>query len=334
MDKGKYGPPSSIKNGHQSDPSNYRPITLTCILCKLTEHIIASNISAHFTRYNILYDLQHGFRERRSCETQLIQLVDDLARTLVAGQQSDLILLDFSKAFDKVSHSKLLYKLHEHGIRGCTLDWIRSFLIGRTQVVVLEGEKSDEVPVTSGVPQGSVLGPLLFLLYINNLPDHVKSQVRLFADDTAVYLTINNLNDCNTLQQDLNTLEQWEIKWEMRFNPSKCQVLNITRNKHKIKQNYILHGHILETLTSAKYLGVDLSEDLSFNTHINRICTTANRTLGFVKRNIQTQNKKVKETAYKTLVRPQVEYWSPVWSPYIKQNINKNAYKGTVRSIP
>ena len=241
------------KNGPQSDPSNYRPITLTCILCKLTEHIIASNISAHFTRYNILYDLQHGFRERRSCETQLIQLVDDLARTLVAGQQSDLILLDFSKAFDKVSHSKLLYKLHEHGIRGCTLDWIRSFLIGRTQVVVLEGEKSDEVPVTSGVPQGSVLGPLLFLLYINNLPDHVKSQVRLFADDTAVYLTINNLNDCNTLQQDLNTLEQWEIKWEMRFNPSKCQVLNITRNKHKIKQNYILHGHILETLTRAKY---------------------------------------------------------------------------------
>jgi hypothetical protein len=109
----------------------------------------------------------------------------------------------------------------------------------------------------------------------------------------------------------------------MHFNPRKCQVLNITRNKHKIKHNYILHGHIIETVPSAKYLGVDLSEDLSFNTHINRICTTANRTLGFVKRNIQTQNKKVKETAYKTLVRPQVEYSSPVWSPYTKQNINK-----------
>ena len=158
---------------------------------------MASNISAHFTRYNILHDLQHGFRERRSCETQLIQLVDDLARTLVAGQQSYLIFLDFSKAFDKVSHSKLLYKLHEHGTRGCSLDLIRYFLKGRTQVVVLEGEKSDEVPLTSGVPQGSVLGPLLFLLYINNVPDHVRSQVSPFADDTAVYLTINNLNDCN-----------------------------------------------------------------------------------------------------------------------------------------
>ena len=108
----------------------------------------------------------------------------------------------------------------------------------------------------------------------------------------------------------------------MHFNPSKCQVLNITRNKHKIKHNYILHGHILETVPSAKYLGVDLSEDLTFNTHINRICTTANRTLGFLKRNIQTKNKKVKETAYKTLVRPQVEYSSPVWLPYTKRNIN------------
>ena len=130
------------------------------------EHIIASNLCKHFNRNNILYDLQHGFREKRSCETQLIQLVEDLARGMTSGKQSDLILLDFSKAFDKVSHLKLLYKLQMHGVQGKTLGWIESFLIGRTQCVVFDGDSSAEFPVSSGVPQGSVLGPILFLLYI------------------------------------------------------------------------------------------------------------------------------------------------------------------------
>ena len=139
------------KKGDKTDPANYRPISLTCILCKVMEHVIASNISRHITQHNILYELQHGFREKRSCETQLIELVEELARRLTLGKQTDLILLDFSKAFDKVSHLKLLYKLSTFGITGNTLKWIEAFLIGRSQTVVLEG-----------VPQGSVLGPLLF----------------------------------------------------------------------------------------------------------------------------------------------------------------------------
>ena len=151
------------------------------------EHIVASTLTKHFNQHHILYDLQHGFRERRSCETQLIQLVEDLSRNTIPGKQTDLILLDFSKAFDKVSHLKLLYKLQTHGVRSKTLRWIESFLVGRSQTVILNGSSSDELQVSSGVPQGSVLDPILFLLYINDLSDSLQSQVRLFADDTAVY---------------------------------------------------------------------------------------------------------------------------------------------------
>ena len=194
------------------------------------EHIVASNLSRHFEQNDILYDLQHGFRERRSCETQLIQLVEELAYNTSQGRQTDLILLDFSKAFDRVNHMKLLHKLHQHGVRGNTLSWIKAFLTDRSQtvVLVLEGESSSEIPVNSGVPQGSVLGPLLFLLFINALLENIHSQMRLFADDTAIYITINNHSDSDTLQQDLDTLQTWERLWDMDFNPSKCQVLHIS----------------------------------------------------------------------------------------------------------
>ena len=143
-----------FKKGDKSSAANYRPTSLTCILCKMLEHIMASHMVKHLDKHDLLSDLQHGFRAKRSCETQLTMLFEYLARNTSAGKQTDLILLDFSKAFDKVNHSKLLWKLHQYGIRSKALSWIRAFLGNRSQTVVLEGEESESVPVTSGVPQG------------------------------------------------------------------------------------------------------------------------------------------------------------------------------------
>ena len=164
---------------------NYRPVSLTTVCCKVMEHVISKHIRNHLVKHNILTKFQHGFRYKHSCETQLIITVDDIFKHYDKKKQIDVIILDFSKAFDKVSHSLLLSKLHGMGITGSVQKWISAFLTNRTQKVVVNGEFSSEAPVTSGVPQGSLLGPLLFLCYINDLPDCIKSQVRLFADDKS-----------------------------------------------------------------------------------------------------------------------------------------------------
>ena len=180
------------------------------VVCKVLEHIDASNLTKHLANSNVLFELQHGFREKRSYETQLVMLVDEIAKNMQMGKQNDMILLDFSKASDKVAHEKLTSKLHFYGIRGKTLSWVKDLFESRSQAVVLNGIKSDKIAVSSGVPQGSVLGPILFLAYINDLPDQVKSSVRLFADDTAIYLAISSEGESITLQNDLFILEKWK----------------------------------------------------------------------------------------------------------------------------
>ena len=178
---------------------------------------------------------------------------------------------------------------------------------------MLERKCSPEVPVTSGVPKGSVLGPLLFLLYINDLPENIQSQIKLSADDTAVYLTVWGPSDSNILQSNLNYLQEWEQTWDMKFNPSKCQVLHISRARQPIHSQYTLHGEILESVDWARYLGVSISKDLSWNTYISKFTSKANQTLGFVKRNVRTKNQSFKELAYKTLVRPSKTYKRQKW---------------------
>ena len=251
--------------------SNFRPISLTVICCKLLEHIIHISMMCHFDSCNILTDFQHGFRKARSCESQLIITVEDIANNLDDGLQTGLILLDFSKAFDKVSHLRLLHKLQHYGIKGSLLTWISNFLQGRVQKVNLDDKSSDQSPVSSGVPQGMVLGPLLFLAYINDLPDCIsaESHVRLFADDSVIYRVINNTNVALKLQEDLDALQKWESKWLMEFHPEKCHVLNNTKHRNPVSFAYTIHGHLLEAVPSAKCLGVELSNNLSWNKHLD-----------------------------------------------------------------
>ena len=186
---------------------------------------------------------------------------------------------------------------------------------------MVDGRSSAPAPVTSGVPQGSVLGPILFLIYIHDLPDSVKSHVRLFADDTIIYNHIKVKKDQLQLKSDLQKLEAWEGKWLMEFHPGKCQVINFTRSP-KLIHKYTLHDHQLDAVSSAKYLGLTLSKDMTWKTHVSQVITKANRSLGFLIRNLQIRSPDIKEKAYFGLVRPQVEYASSVWDPYHKNQVH------------
>ena len=305
------------KKGKKILAVNYRPISLTCVYCKIFEYVIASAIMSHAQQHNILNALQHGFRSKLSCETQLVEFVRDLSENMYDGHQTDVLIMDFSKAFDKVGHQRLLSKLQRYDITGQTHRWIQQWLNCRTQVVVVDGEQSDPVPVSSGVPQGSVLGPCLFLFFINDLAEQLDSRVRLFADDTIAYLTVDSQSDAMALQHDLDLLAVWERTWQMEFHPNKCQVLRVTNNKSAniITHDYIFHGQTLSVVSEVKYLGLTLSDDLKWDKAISK----ANSTMAVLRRNVRVSSKTVKATAYTALVRLHVEYCSAVWDPYTKR---------------
>ncbi len=236
-------------------------------------------------------------------ETQLLGFQADIMQNIEQGKQADAIIIDFSKAFDKVGHKRLAAKMEYYGVRGQINAWIRGFLADRSQTVVLQGSRSYQTEVKSGVPQGSVLGLCLFLFYINDLPDTLASNIRLFADDTVVYLAIGQQQDTTTLQDDLSKLKHWEQKWGMEFLPKKCQVLTFSRKHNTLKFDYNLHGHTLERVTEAKYLGVTFKQDLLFS--INNMTPEANQTLGFLQCNVQ--------------VKPLLEYGRTVWDPHTEK---------------
>ena len=312
------------KKGDREKAENYRPVSLTSVVCKVMEHIISSQINRHLERYGILCDPQHGFRQKRSCETQLVSTLADFVNTVEEKGQCDVILLDFSKAFDKVSHCLLLQKLHRFGIDGHVHSWISSFLSNRTQEVVVDGISSQKSNVTSGVPQGSVLGPLLFLLYINDLPAYTKhSTIRLFADDCMLYRNIDSDEDRLKLQEDLDGLLKWEEDWKMQFHPEKCIQLSITLKRKPVDTSYYMRKHQLEKCSSAKYLGVTISSNLSWSNHIETITSRAFGKLAFLQRNIAHCPRNTKTLAYQSLIRPKLEYSVGIWDPHTVKNINR-----------
>ena len=315
---------AAFKKGNRHLPENYRPISLTSIPCKILEHIICSHLHKHFDNHKILTNLNHGFRSGFSCETQLLTTADDLLQSFDRNRQVDVAILDFSKAFDTVPHQKLLHKLSTYGIRDSTLSWLTCFLTKRSMRVVLEGSASESTSVDSGVPQGTVLGPLLFLSHFNDLPNSVSSKVRLFADDCLLYREINSIQDHISLQNDLKQLKFWALTWGMRFNASKCYILSINRVADKKSLfHYQLNSTILKHVTDNPYLGILFSDDLTWRNHIAKSTKKANSTLGFLKRNLHNCPRKCKKAAYVSLIRSVLEYGATLWDPYLKKDINQ-----------
>ena len=312
-----------FKKGSRQVASNYRPVSLTCVSCKVLEHIVFRAIMDHVDFHKILVFFQHGFRSKHSCETQLVNTIEDLAKGLNDKQQLDLLILDFSKAFDLVAHKRLLSKLQYCGIHDQTLTWIKNWLTGHTQCVVVDGESSEDTSVRSGVPQGTVLGPLMFILYINDIGQHTSSTIRLFADDCLLYRVIHNACDALELQKDLEQMCSWAKNWHMRFNASKCTFLTITKKKTPIKSTYTIGGQALEQVDHHPYLGVELSKNLSWDHQINQTVSKAQKTLNLLRRNITECSQITKERAYKALVRPTLEYASSVWDPFQASHISK-----------
>ena len=245
-----------------------------------------------------------------------MSVIEDWASSLDLKKQIDVFILDFEKAFDTVPHELLKSKLYSLGVSKQVLRWIDDFLSDRKQALVVNGTRSPFGDVVSGVPQGSVLGPILFFAHINDIVNAATSNLRLFADDCVCYRVIENASDCRLLQDDINNLGLWAKTWGMRFQPSKCNIITLTRKTSPVLFDYALNGEKLIKVDSVKYLGVCITSNLNWDKHIQAICNKGNRILGILQRNLSFCSRDVKLAAYKGLLRPVLEYASSVWDPH------------------
>ena len=265
---------------------------------------------------------QFGFRHRHSTTSLLTTVVNDWAKALDNHFSVHSVFIDFAKAFDSVPHKRLLFKLEVCGISGALLKWFKSFLCDRRQRVVVNGSTSDWSPVLSGVPQGSVLGPLLFILYLNDLPNNLQCIVKMFADDVAIYKSIATREDCDLLQRDLSLISSWCQDWLMNLNPSKCEALCISNKKKLLQYVYHLCNSSLRWCTSARYLGVIIDSKLNWNSHCEFITAKAFRILNILKRYMSDCSMFSKKQAFRALVLLILEYAVPSWTIHTKRNID------------
>ncbi|MEW8547692.1 MAG: reverse transcriptase family protein, partial [Candidatus Thiodiazotropha sp.] len=325
--------------GDKSDPSNYRPVSLTCVPCKLCEKSVREVLMNHMTINNLFSESQFGFRNKRNCVLQLLDVLDDWSAAYDDSIQVDTIYLDIKKAFDTVPHRRLLCKLKAYGIDGEILSWIKDFLSNRMQRVRVNSFYSDWKDVSSGIPQGSVLGPVLFIIYINDLPECVESVCKIFADDTKIYRLITSRADQDALQQDLLNLCKWSQDWLLKFSIPKCKTIQFGN----VKCNYTYQ---MEDSTNSlidlpiedeeKDLGVIFENSLKFNKQVMDVVNRTKRLTGMIKRTFRYMNKSLFLTVYKSLIRSIVDYAITIWYPTTKKNIQlvENIQRRATRIVP
>ena len=310
-----------FKKGSKSLPSNYRPISLTSVVCKMLETLIRDKLVNHLEENKLLRDTQHGFRNKRSCLTNLLDFLYDVFNLYDESKAVDVIYLDFQKAFDKVPHKRLLVKLKAHGIDGLVLRWIENWLCNRKQRVVINGKASNWTDVTSGVPQGSVLGPILFLVYINDIDEGLTCTISKFADDTKIANNVLTNDQVQEFQTNLGKLSNWAKTWQMSFNTDKCKVLHIGyRNE---KRNYLMDGRQLKSTDKENDLGVTISSNLKPSQQCSEVAKKANMLVGFIGRSFEYKSRATIIPLYNALVRPIMEYCVQAWCPYYQKDIDK-----------
>jgi Reverse transcriptase (RNA-dependent DNA polymerase)/Endonuclease-reverse transcriptase len=309
-----------FKKGKKSEPQNYRPISLTSLVCKIMESILKDNILSHLDKHQLLRDSQHGFTKGRSCLTALLEFLEEVTLNIDEGKPVDVIYLDFTKAFDKVPYQRLFKKMISHGIGGDILVWIRNWLTDRRQKVGINKSYSNWQNVISGVPQGSVLGPILFLIYINDLDIGVVSKLLKFADDTKLGRGVATEADVNQMRVDLNKIFQWSIDWQMPFNVEKCTVLHMGKNNKEVE--YKIGVNAIQKSNKARDLGVIIDKNGKSSEQCVSAVKKANSVLGMIKRNIHFKSRDVVIRLYKSLVRPRLEYCVQAWSPHLRKDID------------
>ena len=309
-----------FKKGSRNKSENYRPVSLTSVICKLLERLIKDHMVDFLVKHKLLNSSQHGFLKARSCLTNMLCFLEEITKWIDMGSPVDIIYLDFQKAFDKVPHQRLLLKLKAHGIGDSITDWIEQWLTDRRQRVVVDGEVSNWKSVLSGVPQGSVLGPILFLIYINDLDESITSNVLKFADDTKLFRKVNTDGDKQHLQNDLDRLVKWSEKWQMLFNFGKCKCLHTGHGNLNV--NYKMGATVLGTTVKEKDLGVTISADMKVSQQCGIAASKGNQILGLIRRNITYKGKKLIIPLYKAIVRPHLEYCIQAWRPYRKKDID------------
>lgn len=303
------------KGGAKADVANFRPISISNVLVKIFERLIRDHLYPFL--HSSVMPQQHGFVRGRSTVTNLMVYTNDLFRNMDDNEQTDSVYTDFSKAFDVVDHKILLDKIAFNGIRGNLWRWFKSYVTNRTQKVVINGYESETVTVTSGVPQGSILGPLLFILFINDIKNCFKhSHFLCYADDLKIYRKINNLSDHQLFQKDLDRLANYCDDNKLKLNINKCKCITFTKKKKVTKFNYTLSGTILDRVETIRDLGVILDTKLTLDAHIDTICNRAFKMFGFV---IRASNDFKRPTTYlhlfRSLIRSQLEYAVAIWDP-------------------